>query len=166
MNENAVDSIARHLAFISGEIEDQSDQWRAFIAMAGEMTAQLARIADGLDAAKVLAERREKDRSRKRSAARHSAEFPRKERTEEAKEGKFPHTPSKEEREEEKKDLPVCSRVCAREAVLSHRQSRKSPPSSPGRSRPSSRCGSPYRPAAKRVYFSHRKILLDFFLAQ
>ena len=116
MNKNALDSIAKHLASISDKVMDQSEQWRTFITKASEVTNQLTRIADGLDAAKVLAERREKDRNRKRSTAQISAEFPRKERTEEAKEGKIPHTLLKEEREEEKKDLPVYSRVCAREA--------------------------------------------------
>ena len=75
------------------------------------IAAALERIADSMDAAKVLEERRAKDRSRKRSAGRHSAEFPRKERNEEAKEGKSPHTPLKGESEEEKKDPPQRGRA-------------------------------------------------------
>ena len=52
----------------------QTYAWRERIA------AALERIADSMDAAKVLEERRAKDRNRKRSVGRHSAEFPRKER--------------------------------------------------------------------------------------
>ena len=70
------------------------------------IAAALERIADNLDAAKVLEERRAKDRSRKRTACRHSAEFPRKERNEEGKEENPPCTPLKEKGEEEKKELP------------------------------------------------------------
>ena len=73
------------------------------------IAAALERIADNMDAAKVLEERRAKDRKRKRV----SAEFPRTERNEEAKEGKSPHTPLKGEREEAKKELPS-SRAHAR----------------------------------------------------
>ena len=116
MNRNALDSIARHPASISDAVMDQSEQWRTFIAMASEVTSQLTRIADSLDAAKVLAERRRKNREHMATIRRQSVCT--QERTEEAKEGKIPHTPLKEEREEEKKDFPVCSRVCAREADL------------------------------------------------
>ena len=70
------------------------------------IAAALERIADNLDAAKVLEERRAKDRSRKRTACRHSAEFPRTERNEEGKEENPPCTPLKEKGEEEKKELP------------------------------------------------------------
>ena len=66
------------------------------------IAAALERIADNLYAAKVLEERRAKDRSRKRV----SAESPRKERNEEGKEENPPCTPLKEKGEEEKKELP------------------------------------------------------------
>ena len=77
------------------------------------IAAALERIADSMDAAKVLEERRARDRSRKRTACRHSAEFPRTERNEEGKEENPPCTPLKEKGEEEKKDTP--QRVRARE---------------------------------------------------
>lgn len=70
------------------------------------IAAALERIADNMDAERVLAERRAKDRSRKRTASRHSAEFPRKERNEEGKEENPPCIPLKEKGEEAKKELP------------------------------------------------------------
>ena len=81
------------------------------------IAAALERIADNMDAAKVLEERRRKKAARQaryrasRNAVASTVDAA--ERTEEAKEGKSPHTPLKGEREEAKKELPS-SRAHAR----------------------------------------------------
>ena len=81
------------------------------------IAAALERVADSMDAAKVLEERRRRKAARQaryrasRNAVASTVDAT--ERNEEAKEGKSPHTPLKGEREEAKKELPS-SRAHAR----------------------------------------------------
>ncbi len=86
------------------------------IALLTEIRELLTEIRDhqraNLASQTVLDERREKDRKRKRLAKFRG--IPRKEKNEEAREEKSPHTPLKGEREEVRKDS--LSRACAREA--------------------------------------------------
>ena len=81
------------------------------------IAAALERIADGLDAAKVLEERRRKNREHMAAVRGKSVctQTP-SERNEEGKEGKSPRTPLKGESEEAKKELPS-PRAHAREFV-------------------------------------------------
>ena len=81
------------------------------------IAAALEHIADNMDAAKVLEERRRKKAARqaryRASRIAVASTVDATERNEEAKEGKSPHTPLKGEREEAKKELPS-SRAHAR----------------------------------------------------
>ena len=79
------------------------------------IAAALERIADSMDAAKVLEERRRRKAARQaryrasRNAVASTVDAT--ERNEEAKEGKSPHTPLKGESEEEMKDIPQRGRA-------------------------------------------------------
>ena len=79
------------------------------------IAAALERIADSMDAAKVLEERRRRKAARQaryrasRNAVASTVDAT--ERNEEAKERKSPHTPLKGESEEEKKDAPQRGRA-------------------------------------------------------
>ena len=97
------------------------------------IAAALERIADSMDAAKVLEERRKADAERQAKRRALSRDSHAAERNEEAKEGKSPRTPLKGESEEAKKELPS-SRAHARgfvpptiDEVTAYCRDRKSP---------------------------------------